>query len=189
MDSRTLAGIAGALVAVCPMVAGAQAPASGPQIAHYTGDVPHFGFLAGPSKSDVAYSNSGDELLQRFQIEDPAVQISAGVAGEIAKRKGGSLVVGGKADFTVKVETIRWSAGYSVPSRPTYSVEYAAHLTITDGAGAVVKTADCQVNPDDNNSAGSNDEFIAHKGRTLKTMLAKAGADCQRTLISKTKGV
>ncbi len=187
MDRTALAGMAIGLVALCPVSTMAQ-PAA-PTVAHTQGTPPRFGLLAGPSKSDVAWNTSGDELVQKVGLQDPAVQISAGVAAAIAKRKGGSVVESGKSDLIVKVETTKWSAGYFVPSRPTYTVEYDAQLTITDASGAVVKTAECLVTPDDRTSAGSNDEFVAHNGKTLKTYMAKAAEDCQRSLISKTKAV
>ena len=190
MDRTSLAGLAGVLVALSPAFAAAQSSApAGPVIADASQPAPRFGFLAGPSKSDVAWSTNGDELVQRIELQDPADQLSTGVAAEIAKRKGGSVVGGGRADYTVTVGTMEWSAGYYVPSRPTYNVKYAAQLAITDGSGTVVKTATCQVMPDDRESAGSNDEFVAHKVRTLKTMMAKAAADCLRTLVSKTKSL
>jgi len=188
MDQLRTVVFASVAMALCPIFAEAQSSApAGPVVAHNTAPAPRFGFLAGPSKSDVAWSTNGDELAQRIELQDPADQLSTGVADAIAKRKGGTVVGGGRADYTVTVGTMEWSAGYYVPSRPTYNVKYAAQLSITDASGAVLKTASCQVMPDDRESAGSNDEFVAHKGRTLKTMMAKAAADCLRTLVSKTK--
>jgi hypothetical protein len=196
MDRTALFGFAAALAVLCPIAAGAQTPppaaGAGPLVAHAVGDTPRFGFLAGPSKSDVAWSTNGDELAQRVELQDPAVHISEGLAADIAKRKGGHVgypAAGQTADYTVKVETTKWSAGYFVPDRPTYNVEYDAQVTVTNSTGGVVKTATCQVTPDDRSSAGSNDEFVAHKGRTLKTMMGKAADDCLRTMVSKTKGL
>ncbi len=187
MVSKALLAVASAVVLISPV--STMAEVAGPTVAYTSGSAPRFGFLAGPSKSDVAWNTSGDEVAQKASLEDPAAAISKAVAEAIAKRKNGTVAAGGKADFTVKVETTKWSAGYFVPSRPTYNVEYDAQVTVTDGSGAVVKTAECLVTPDDRVSAGSNDEFVAHSGKTLKAFLAKAAQDCQRTLISKTRSV
>jgi len=201
MDRTALAGIAGILAALIPLStraessapAGPAPAANAPQIVHATGSPAEFTFLAGPTKDDVAWSIGGDVLVQKIELEDPAEQVSAAVASAIAKRKGGKVVegfpAGGRADYTVKVQTTEWSAGYYVPSRPTYSVKYAADLTITDASGAVIKTAKCGIAPDDSTSAGGNDVFLAHMGRLLKSMFAKAARDCQGELIQKTKSV
>ena len=197
MDRTALAGIASILAALIPLStraessapAGPAPAATAPLIAHATESPAQFVFLAGPTKSDVAWSIGGDALVQKIEMEDPAEQISAGVASAIAKRKGGQVVAAGRADYTVTVQTTEWSAGYYVPSRPTYSVKYGANLTITDASGAVVKTARCGVAPDDDTSAGGNDMFLAHKGKLLKTMFAKVAKDCQGELIMKTKSI
>jgi hypothetical protein len=169
------------------------APASGPLIAHSTGATPQFLFIAGPNRSDVAWSTGGDVLVSDIGLQDPSEQVSLGVANALAKRKGGQViegaVAGGRATFTVKVETTEWSAGYYLAGRPTYSVKFYARLTITDAAGAVVKTATCSVAPDDSSSAGGNDVFLAHKGKLLKSTFAKAAQECQGELISKTKSL
>ncbi len=196
MDRTALIGIASAL-ALCPAFAGAQSPApaaaAGPSIAHTTETTPRFRFLGGPSNSDIAWSMNGEEVVQKIGLEDPAGQISAAVAGAIAKRKSGRVLDGvpgsaGRPDLTVQVGTTEWSAGFFRPAvRPTYSVLYAAELTVADATGKVVKTAKCQVNPDEEVSAGGNDEFLAHKGRLLKQWLSKAAESCQGTFVQKTK--
>ena len=190
MDKTAFAVMASVLVALCPLSGNAQTPApaaGGPLVRHSTGTTPRFAFLAGPSKSDVAWNVTGDELAQRVSLSDPAEQISLGIANALAKRKGGSVVPAGRADFIVEVDTTEWKAGYFVPDRPTYSVSYTAQATITDGSGTVLKTATCDVTPDDRSSAGGNDEFVAHGGRTLKTMFTKAADSCLREMLQKTK--
>ncbi len=192
MNKTAITGIVCALVSICPLSGIAQTPApaaAGPLIKHSAGTPPRFGFLSGPSKSDVAWNVTGDELVQRVSLPDPADLVSAGIANALAKRKGGAVVPAGRADFSVEVDTTDWKAGYFVPDRPTYSVSYSAQVTITDGSGTVLKTATCDVGPDDRTSAGSNDEFIAHGGRTLKTLFAKATDSCLRELLQKTKTV
>jgi hypothetical protein len=195
MDRTALARIAGILAALIPLSsraeppASAGAPANAPLIAHATGSTPQFVFLAGPSRSDIAWTIGGDLLVQTIELPDPAVEVSAALAGALAKRKGGQVVDAGRADYTVTVETTEWTAGYYVPSRPTYTVKYAARLTITDASGAVVKTATCGVPPDDSASAGGNDVLMAHKGKLMKSLFAKAAKSCEGELIQKTKSV
>ena len=192
MDRKTaLVGIGSVLVALCPLSGNAQssAPAGAPLVRHSAGTPPRFAFLAGPSKSDVAWNVTGDELVQRASLPDPSEQISTALATVLAKRKGGSVVPAGRADFVVEVDTTEWKAGYFVPDRPTNSVSYTAQATISDGSGTVLKTATCDVGPDERSSAGGNDEFVAHGGRTLKTMFSKAADSCLRELVQKTKSV
>jgi hypothetical protein len=194
MDRTALAGIASVLAALIPLTGRAEssapaAAASAPLVAHATGSAPSFRFLAGPTRSDIAWTIGGDLLVQNIELQDPAVEISAAVANAMAKRKGGQVVEAGRADYIVTVETTDWTAGYYVPSRPTYTVTYAAKLTITDASGAVVKTATCGVAPDDSTSAGGNDVLMAHKGRLMKSLFAKAARDCAGELIQKTKSV
>jgi len=196
MDRTALIGFASVLAALCPAIAGAQAPApaaGGAVIAHHADTTPQFRFLGGPSNSDIAWTMNGEEVVQKVDLDDPAGQISAGVAAAIAKRKSGRVMDGypgpsDHPDLTVTVATEEWSAGFFRPDvRPTYSVKYAAQLTVTDSSGKVVKTAHCQVNPDERVSAGGNDEFLQHKGRLLKQWLAKAAENCQDTFVSKSK--
>jgi hypothetical protein len=188
--------MAGALVALCPVMAQAQAPAAaagGPVIAHTIDATPRFKFLGGPSNSDVAWTMNGEEVVQKVGLEDPAAQISTAVAAAIAKRKSGRVVEVGpalnqKPDFTVTVATTDWSAGFFRPAvRPTYSVDYAAEVRVADASGKVVKTASCHVSPDEEVSAGDNEEFLRHNGRTLKTWLGKAAESCRDTFVNKTR--
>ena len=206
MDRTALAGIASISVALILLStwplstraessapAGPAPVANAPRIAHATESPSQFVFLAGPDRSDVAWSTGGDLLVATIELQDPAEQVSAGIASAMAKRKGGQVIEGiptaGRADFTVTVKTTEWSAGYYVPSRPTYSVKYAATLTITDASGAVVKSAKCGVPPDDSTSAGGNALFLAHKGKLLKSTFDKAAKSCLGELIQKTKSV
>jgi hypothetical protein len=195
MDRTALARIVSILAALIPLSTRAEssAPAgpaaAAPLIAHAAGSTPQFVFLAGPTRSDVAWTIGGDQLVQSIELPDPAIEISVAVASAIAKRKGGQVVEAGRADYIVTVETTEWSAGYYVPSRPTYTVKYAAKLTIKDSSGAVVRTATCGVPPDDSTSAGGNDMLMAHQGRLLKTMFAKVARNCEGELIQKTKSL
>jgi hypothetical protein len=197
VDRTALIGLA-AVLALCPVVAGAQpaAPAAaggGPVIAHATDATPRFRFLGGPSNSDIAWSMNGEEVVQKVGLEDPAGQIGAAVAAAIAKRKSGRVVEVGpgltqRPDFTVTVATTDWSAGFFRPAvRPTYSVDYAAELRVSDASGKVVKTATCHISPDEEVSAGDNDEFLRHNGRLLKSWVSKAAENCQGTFVQKTK--
>jgi hypothetical protein len=189
--NRIGVGIVSALVALSPMAAGAQpAPAAGgPKVLPVAGPAADFKFYAGSNFDDVARTTNVPELLTRIGLRDPAAEISIAVAKDLAKRKGGSLVESYPADYTVTVTSTDWSAGYYVPFRPTYNLRYVAELSVTDKSGAVVKTGTCQVNPDDANSAGGNDMLIAHGGRKLKEIYAKATDSCVRTFITKTKGL
>ncbi len=193
MDKTALAAIASVLAALGPVFAQAQtpaaAPASGPRILAETGPSPSFKFYAGSNFDDVARTTNVPEMLTRIGLRDPAAEISLAIAKDLAKRKAGSLVPAGPADYTVTVTSDVWSAGYFVPFRPTYNLSYSAELKVTDASGAVVKSGACQVNPDDTDSAGGNDVLIAHGGRKLKEIYAKAADTCVRILLSKIKSL
>ena len=194
MDRFRVIGLVGVLAALCPAFAGAQptpAAASGPKVLAEVGPSPSFKFYAGSNFDDVARTTNVPEMLLRFGLRDPAAEISLAIATELAKHKGGSLVASGPADYTVTVTSVEWSAGYYVPFRPTYNLSYSAQLKVTDASGAVVKSGTCQVMPDDAEgaSAGGNDVLIAHGGRKLKEIYAKATASCERTLLLKTKSI
>ena len=187
-----MGALAGALVALCPVIAAAQpAPdgAGSPRILPEAGPAASFKFYAGSNFDDVARTTNVPELLTRIGLHDPAGEISLAVAKELAKRKGGSIVSSSPADLTVTVTSTEWSAGFYMPHRQTYNLRYSAELTVADAKGTTVKSAACQVMPDDDNSAGGNDTLIAHGGRKLKEIYAKATESCLRTLISKTKSL
>ena len=193
MDKLALAAIASVLAALGPAFAQAQAPAapaaSGPKVLADVGPSPSFKFYAGSNFDDVARTTNVPEMLTRIGLRDPAAEISLALAKDLAKRKGGATVAAGPADYTVTVTSTLWSAGYYVPFRPTYNLSYSAELKVTDASGAVVKSGACQVNPDDTDSAGGNDMLIAHGGRKLKEIYAKATDTCVRILLSKTKSL
>ena len=192
MDRGLVVGFLGALVAICPLAAGAQpapAAAGGPKVFAETGPTPSFKFFAGSEIDDIARTTNVPEMLLRIGLRDPAAEISLAVATDLAKRKGGSVVGSAPADYTVTVTSTDWTAGFYVPHRPTYNLRYGADLVVTDASGAVVKKATCQENPDDDNSAGGNDMLLAHGGRKLKEIYAKATASCARSFLSKTKSL
>lgn len=191
MDRNLSVGFLGALLAICPLAAGAQpAPAAaGPKVFAQAGPSPSFKFFAGSEIDDVARTTDVPEMLTRIGLRDPSAEISLAIAKEIAKRKAGSLVGSAPADYTVTVTSTDWTAGFYVPFRPTYNLRYGAQLTVTDASGAVIKSATCQENPDDSNSAGSNSVLLAHGGRKLKEIYAKATASCEQTFISKIKSL
>ena len=192
MGRTQLIGIVGALLALSPLSAGAQpapAAAGGPKILAENGPSPDFKFYAGGSIDDIARTTNVPEMLTRIGLRDPAAQISLQVAKDLAKRKGGALVSAGPADYTITVTSTEWSAGYYVPNRPTYNLRYSAEISVTDAKGTVVKAGTCTENPDDADSAGGNDMLIAHSGRKLKEIYAKAADSCARTFISKIKSL
>ena len=194
MSRAGVGGLVGALVALCPVIAAAEpapagAGADGPKVSAEVGPSPSFKFYAGASIDDIARTTNVPEMLVRIGLRDPAAEISLDVAKDLAQRKNGSIVASGPADYTVTVTSTEWSAGYYVPHRGTFNLRYSADLTVTDASGKVVKKSACQVMPDDDNSAGGNDMLIAHGGRKLKEIYAKATESCRRTLISKTKSL
>ena len=192
MGRGSAVGFLGALVAICPLAAGAQpapAVAGGPKVLAEVGPSPSFKLFAGSEIDDIARTTNIPEMLERIGLRDPSAEISLTVAKDLAKRKGGSVVASAPADYTVTVTSTDWTAGFYVPHRPTYNLRYGADLVVTDASGAVVKKATCQENPDDDASAGGNDVLLAHGGRKLKEIYAKAAASCARTLMSKTKSL
>lgn len=192
MSRIRLLAFVGALAALCPVSAGAQsgaAAAGGPRVLPATGPTPDFKFFAGSTIDDIARTINVPELLTRINLHDPALDISLGVSKDLAKRKGGSVVTAAPADYTVTVTSTEWSAGYYVPFRGTFNLRYSAKFSISNASGAVVKEGSCAVMPDDEDDAGGNDVLIAHGGRKLKEIYAKATQSCEREIISKMKSL
>ncbi|QTP57429.1 hypothetical protein HNO53_01035 [Billgrantia antri] len=146
---------------------------------------------------------AGNNLVEENEIEDPAGQISSGLAASLAERLGIAQVdengfvtketaVAGlskdyaASDLLVDVETLGWGFTYYPFAMRTYDVTYSARLKVIDTRSMqAVAEAHCNRWPERNDDSPSHAELLANGAERLKQDLSAAADSCLREFENK----
>jgi hypothetical protein len=144
----------------------------------------------------LAMVSAGNELVKSENIDDPAIEISAHLANDMAAKRSATLLPVSHriptddnpaslvkaypgADVILDVKTINWMYSYYPSNWGKYHVTYAARVRLIDGkTGTLVAQHLCKIDPTDPNDPPTNDALRADHAALLKQFLHKAAATC-----------
>jgi hypothetical protein len=158
--------------------------------------------IGGPPLGTVLMVRSGNEIVSKNNIEDPAVYIGEKLRTELSTRYG--TKVSSKSvtltndsvqttsrsdagvDLLLDVSTVTWSFAYFPLTWSKYRVIYAALLRLTDTKdGKILVDGTCSRVPDKTPTSPTYDELLANGAERLKKELREAADFCVGEFISK----
>jgi hypothetical protein len=156
------------------------------------------GLIAGAMRGET-----GNDVVQKHNVPDPAEQIAAELGAALAARYGAKLhpartplatpeaaeavKAARGADLVLDVRTGVWAMNYFVTSPDKYRLHYAARARLIDAkSGRVVAEGGCGApRYDKAEDAPTYDELVANGAARLKQEMAKAAEYCAAEFASK----
>lgn len=155
--------------------------------------------LVGGLIGALAQIGTGNELVKKHNVEDPAVKISAGVAQRLASARAMTVVANGnkiasndevpallsaypKADYLLDIKTFMWKFNFFRASPTTYSLMYQARLRLVDASTqAVIAETMCTAQTSDK-GAPTYEQFAEDDGTVLRQKSDAVAAVCIEVL-------
>jgi hypothetical protein len=144
----------------------------------------------------AAAISEGNRIVEEHKVEDPAIEMSAALAGALRQRYKMTQVtvrpvevktddIGqlksqfNGTDFLLDVRTVNWSYIYYPSNWARYRVIYSAKVRLIDlRAGNVIAEGFCARVPDEVDKAPTSDELLANSAARLKSELQRARDYC-----------
>jgi hypothetical protein len=153
----------------------------------------------------AAMISTGNDIVQKNGVADPAVAIRDALLAEFAARQGLSVTAAGgspigamttdvkkiiagspKADLLLDAQTINWSFAYFPADWNSYRVIYSVKVRLIDTqAGKTIAEGFCQRFPDKTPDAPSRDQLLENQAARLKEQLNVHGGQCLTELQAK----
>lgn len=155
--------------------------------------------LVGGLIGALAQIGTGNELVKKYNVEDPAVKISAGVAQRLASTRAMTVVANGnktassddvpallsaypKADYLLDIKTFTWKFNFFRASPTTYALMYQARLRLVDASTqAVIAETMCKAQTSDK-GAPTYEQFAEDDGTMLRQKSDEVAAACIEVL-------
>lgn len=155
--------------------------------------------LVGGLIGALAQISTGNELVKKNGVEDPAVKISKGLAERLASTRGVTVVANGsvvasrdevpallaaypKADYLLDIKTFMWKFNYFRASPTTYALMYQARLRLIDtSTQAVIAETMCTAQTSDK-GAPTYQQFAEDDGTVLRQKSDEVATVCIEVL-------
>lgn len=149
-----------------------------------------------------AMISTGNEIIRKYDVEDPATYIGNEIAMEIARTRSMDLIspaIPSKEDsieylsrthagndYVLDVRTINWSFGYFPTDWNNYRVMYSAKARLLDmRSRETIAEAFCSRVPERSSTSPSYDQLLSKNAARLKSELQVAAKHCVKELRDK----
>ncbi len=136
----------------------------------------------------------GDDLTDRYGINDPAAGIGRGVALRLVAERGMTLMLdegaAADADYVIDVQTRGWALDTFPMSRSRYRLKYDAALRLIDrSSGQRLVESRCRTQHGDPDHPPTRDALTANDAALIKGYLDRATARCVDVTVREAMGL